>query len=834
MRSRMNTRGGSRGAMALRRLPLAAAIYLSMASMALAQEVQEPPAKPDSGKEVRTLGSVTVTAQKREENLQKVPISIQAIGQEQLEQQDVANFKDYAQLIPSLSFGTAGGGVFSGPGFLQVYMRGVASGGDGNHSGSQPSVGVYLDEQPITTITGALDIHMYDIARVEALAGPQGTLYGASSQSGTLRIITNKPDPSGFAANVTGEVNAIDGGGIGNVTEGMVNVPLNDHAAIRLVGWQRHDAGYVDNKRSTRVFPTSGIAQDNSSRVEDNYNDADTVGARAALKLDLNENWSISPTIMGQRQDAHGSTGYDPSVGDLAVAHAYPESSKDKWMQAALTVQGKIGNFDLTYAFGHLKRNVDSEADYSDYGFWYDTLSGYGAYFYDNSGNLVDPSQYIQAKDVYKLTSHELRIASPQDNRLRFVGGVFWQQQHHDIEQRYRVDGLADSLSVKGWPQTIWLTEQDRSDRDEAVFGELSFDITDKLTATGGARYFRARNSLRGFYGFADGYFPLESFGTKPPYGEAACRALYGDDPSGWTPYEGAPCLVNDKKVSESGSLGRFNLTYKIDDHRLVYATWSEGYRPGGINRRGSIPPYKSDFLTNYELGWKTGWADNRFIFNGAVFREEWKDFQFSYLGANGLTEIRNANSARIDGVEVDLQWQASYNFSLTGGLAYYDAKLTGDYCGFTDNAGNPVSTCPAGTINPQTGDPVAGPQARSGTRLPITPRVKANLTGRYSWDIGPYELYVQGTAHHVGARRTDLRDEENTLLGNLDAYTVFDLSSGFRRGDWKVDVFLKNAFDKRTQLAKFAECATLVCGNQPYLVSTPPRTLGVRISRDF
>ncbi len=166
--------------------------------------------------------------------------------------------------------------------------------------------------------------------------------------------------------------------------------------------------------------------------------------------------------------------------------------------------------------------------------------------------------------------------------------------------------------------------------------------------------------------------------------------------------------------------------------------------------------------------------------------------------------------------------------------MAYYDAKLTEDYCGFTDNAGNPVSTCPAGTINPQTGDPVSGPQANAGTRLPITPKIKGNLTGRYSWDIGQYELYVQGTAHHVGARRTDLRNEENTLLGNLDAYTVFDLSTGFRRGDWNVDVFLKNAFDKRTQLAKFAECATLVCGNQPYLVSTPPRTLGVRISRDF
>ena len=832
---KVNTKHRRAGAMTLRRLPLAMAIYLAMGSMALAQEAPITTTEGQADKPV-TLGTVTVTAQKREENLQKVPISIQAIGTVQLEQQNVADFADYAKMIPSLSYGTAGGGVFSGPGFLQVYMRGVASGGDGNHSGSQPSVGVYLDEQPITTITGALDVHMYDIARVEALAGPQGTLYGASSQAGTLRIITNKPDPSGFAASYSGEINVIDGGGIGDVAEGMVNLPISDRAAIRLVGWQRHDSGYVDNKRGTRTFPSSGIVADNERFVEDDYNDADTVGARAALKIDLNENWSISPTIMGQRQDAHGSTGYDPSVGDLAVVHGYPESSNDKWMQAALTVQGKIGNFDLTYALGHLKRDVDSEADYSDYGFWYDTLFGYGTYFYDDAGELVNPSQYIQAKDGYTMTSHELRLASPKENRLRFVGGLFWQEQKHDIEQRYRIDNLASSLSVGGWEDTIWLTEQDRRDRDEAVFGELTFDITDKLAATAGGRYYRANNSLVGYFGFADGYLPLESFqdSGKPPYGEAECRAAFGDDRSNWVSYEGAPCVVNDKHVRESGSLGRFNLTYEIDDHKLVYATWSEGYRPGGINRRGSLPPYKSDFLTNYEIGWKTSWADNRFIFNGALFREDWKDFQFSYLGANGLTEIRNANSARIDGVELDLQWAATYNFMLSGGLAFYDAKLTQDYCGFTDNDGDPVSNCPAGTINPQTGEPVEGPQAKNGTRLPITARVKANVTGRYTWNIGEYEANLQGSVFHQGDRRTDLRDAENTLLGDLDAYTLFDLSAGVRRGSWSLDVFLKNAFDKRTQLTRFAECATLVCGNQPYIVSTPPRTLGVRFSREF
>jgi outer membrane receptor protein involved in Fe transport len=837
----MGSRKTRSRALALARLPLAVAICMGMQSMAFAQDAQDtqgaqdtqagdqaatPAAQKD---QPRTLGTVTVTAQKREENLQEVPISIQAIGQTQLEQQDVADFDDYAKLIPSLSYGTAGGGVFSGPGFVQVYMRGVASGGDGNHSGSRPSVGVYLDEQPITTITGALDIHMYDIARVEALAGPQGTLYGASSQAGTLRIITNKPDSSGFAASAAAEINVVNGGGVGHVLEGMVNLPINQRSALRLVGWQKHDAGYVDNVRSTITFPTSGIVADNTAFIEDDYNDADTVGARAALRIDLNDDWTITPAIMGQHQDAHGSTGYDPSVGEFKVMHGYPEFSKDKWYQAALTVQGKIGNFDLTYTYAHLKRDVDSAADYTDYGFWYDTLAGYGAYMctdFDpvsfscpNPANYINPSQHIFATDGYRTDSHELRIASPADNRLRVVGGLFWQRQSHDILQDYKVDGLSAVQEVPGWADTIWLTAQQRVDRDKAAFGEVSFDITPRLTATGGVRFFRADNSLYGFFGYGD-------WGWSSSSGVVICTVDQQ--------FLGAPCVNLDKRVKESDSIGRFNLSWKIDDDKMLYATWSEGYRPGGINRRGTIPPYTSDFLTNYEAGWKTAWLDNRVIFNGAVFREDWKDFQFSYLGLNGLTEIRNANKARIEGVELELQWQASYNFLLSGGFAWYDAKLMEDYCGFNGVDGNPTSTCPPGTINPATGEPVDGPEAAEGTRLPITARFKGNLTGRYSWDIGDNEAYVQGAVFHQGSRRADLRDAENALLGDLDAYTLFDLSGGFAHADWKFDLFVKNVFDKRTELTKFAECATLTCGFQPYIVSTPPRTIGIRVSKEF
>ena len=819
----------------LRRLPLAVAVAMASSSMAFApmawaQSTETKSADVPSGQEkaARTLDTITVTAQKREENLQKVPISLQVLGSQQLEQRDVGNFADYAKLIPSLSYGTAGGGVFSGPGFVQVYMRGVASGGDGNHSGSQPSVGMYLDEQPITTIQGALDIHMYDIERVEALAGPQGTLYGASSQSGTIRIITKKPDPSGYSAGYSIEGNSISDGGIGHVLEGFVNIPLNDHAAVRLVGWQKHDAGYVDNIHGTRTYPTSGIVADNANRVENNFNTADTAGLRASARFEINDRWTITPQLIVQKQKAYGSAGIDPNVGraaagydastsNMAVKHFYPESSDDRWHQAALTVEGKIGNFDLTYVFSQLKRDVDSESDYSDYGFWYDTLAGYGAYFVDDNGALINPAQYIQARDGYKRTSHELRIASAQERRLRVVAGLFWQEQSHDIFQRYKVDGLASSIEVPGYSDTIWLTAQQRTDRDQALFGELSFDLTDKLTLTGGMRWFKARNSLKGFYGYGAGF----SSGT----GVSQC---FSNDQ-----FHGAPCTNLDKRVSESDSIGRVNLTWQIDDNKMVYATWSEGYRPGGINRKGTLPPYKSDFLTNYEIGWKTSWADNKLIFNGALFREDWKDFQFSYLGQNGLTEIRNANQAKIDGLELDLSWAASYNLQITGGFAWYDATLTKNYCGWLRPDGTPETVCPAGTLDPN-GNVVTGPQAAAGSRLPVTPKFKGSLNARYTFDFAGGEAYWQASVSHAGNRLVDLREAETALLGYLDAYTLTDLSAGWRKNNWSIDLFLKNAFDERAPMTRFAQCAALTCGYQPYTVIAQPRTFGIRFSQEF
>lgn len=751
-----------------------------------------------------TLEEVIVSAEKRDENLQNVPISIQAIGTQQLEDLHVTSFNDYVKLLPSVEFGGSGAG--SGPGFARVFMRGVSSGDNGNHSGPLPSVGMYLDEQSITTIQGALDVHIYDIQRVEALAGPQGTLYGASSEAGTIRIITNKPDPSAFAAGYDVQVNTVaPHQKVGNIEEGFVNLPLGSAAAIRLVGWHEHDGGFIDNVPGTRTYPTSGITIDNASVAKRAYNPVDTLGGRAALKVDLDDSWTVTPTLMAQRQDADGLFAYDPKVGDLEVTHFYPEWTKESWAQAALTVAGKIGKFDLLYAGALLNRNDQQHQDYSDYSFFYDQCCSYGAYIHDNAGNLINPSQYIVAKDGYRKYSHELRLSSPVDQPLRFVVGAFLQRQEHSILQRYMIDGLGDDISITGWPDTQWLTKQERVDRDQALFGELSYDLTSKLTTTVGARFFHFRNSLVGFFGL-----PYNVSST----GERQC----GADRSLWVPFEGAPCTdLPYTEATGSGTTPKLNFTYKFDDTHLVYATYSKGFRPGGVNRRTQFPPYQADYLKNYEVGWKSSWLGNRVRWNGAAFVEDWDDFQFSYLGANGLTNVTNAGGARILGLESNAELAATQQLTLSVAATLLDGKLTQDFCkSLTEN--------PCGEAN----------FAPSGTQLPWTPKFKADLTARYETQWGDYRTHAQANVAYNGASRSALLPSDEAVLGSQPAYTSVDLTFGLQRDRRSLELYLDNVLDERGVLYRYAECATSVCGTQSYIGPTTPRTIGLKFGQKF
>jgi iron complex outermembrane recepter protein len=759
------------------------------------------------------IETVVVTAQKRSEDIQKVPLSIQVFSTKRLEQLHVQSFEDYALYLPSVSFAAnAAGGGLSGPGSMNVYMRGVASGNDGNHSGSTPSVGVYLDEQPVTAVGGAVDLHLYDIERVEALAGPQGTLYGANSEAGTLRIITNKPDASGFSAAYQVEGNTVDHGGVGGVLEGYVNVPLADNIAIRLVGWEEHDAGYIDNVAGTdpnagivdgvRTFPSSGIQISNAPFRKNNYNDADIYGGRGALKIDLDNNWTITPSFVMQETKSNGSFAFDPTVGDLKVVKFAPEFSHDSWYQAALTVQGKVGNLDLTYAGAYLDRRESSQLDYSDYSYFYD--SSYGHYFTNNAGNLINPSQLIKGKDHFTTNSHELRIASPTDDRFRFVGGLFFERQTHDISQDYEVAGLADALTIPGSPNALWLTDQIRTDTDYAAFGEASFDITPQFTITTGGRVFEADNSLEGFFGFSKGWDDL----TGSKTGMASCFE--------GVLVKGSPCTDLDKHTSAKGFTHKLNATWHVTDDVMLYATWSNGFRPGGVNRNAVVTdaPYRPEYLMNYEAGWKTSFADDTVHFNGALFLENWDNFQFSFLGPNSLTVIANAGQARIKGFETSLDWNASDALTLSGAATYTDAYLTEPYCK------DPLNCSPPG--------------APAGQMLPITPKFKASATARYAFKVADWDAHVQGSLQYQTKAWADLRSQERGDIGAMPEYTIVNFSTGVDRDNWSLELALDNAFDERAETYRYSECTQTVCGPETYVIPVRPRTISLRFSQKF
>jgi len=757
---------------------------------------------------------IVVTAQKRAENLQDVPLAITAIGTEKLDQLQVTHFDDYARYVPSLSYQTAG------PGAANVYFRGVASGEVANHSASLPSVGTYLDEQPITTIQGALDIHIYDIARVEALAGPQGTLYGASSEAGTIRIITNKPEIGKFYGGADLEVNTVAHGGEGYVGEAFLNAPINDQMAVRLVGWYKKDAGYIDNVPGSLTFPTSGITINNDPYVEKDYNDVETYGGRAALKVDLDENWTVTPQVMAQKQVSHGSFAEESGLDEFQVQQFNPERFNDRWYQASLTIEGKIGSFDITYAGAYLNRKIDGISDYADYAYFYDALFGSGAYLYDNDGNLVSPNQYFVSRDRFTKQSHELRISSPSDKPVRFIGGVFYQIQKHNIQQDYIIDDIADAITVPGTASDIWLTKQIRKDRDYAVFGEIAADVTDKLTVTLGARVFKYDNTLVGFFGYSDGF--------SSRTGVAACF--------GPAVVSGSPCTNLDKGTKDTDFTHRINLTYKFSDDVLVYGTMSRGFRPGGVNRRGTLPPYQPDFIDNYELGLKSTFFDKKLRFNMAVYQLDWTDIQLSFLGANGLTEIRNAGDARIRGIEADIGIRPMEGLSINAGGSYNDAKITKDFCLIANLSFDCSVPGPAGEDNALL--------APSGTRLPITAKFKGNVVTRYDFPVGgDFNGHIQATAVYEGRRTTDLRTDIRQLVGSLPAYTTVDLSAGIKNDNWSLEVFARNLFDKRGAVGRTVQCGETVCGDPDgetaiggkfYTYRTQPRTIGLKIGTRF
>ena len=720
------------------------------------------------------LEEVVVTAQKRSQSLQDVPISMNAINSDQLDDLNITQFGDYVAQIPSVSF------IQRRPGEAQLFMRGISDGGNGNQSLQGPAVAIYLDEQPVTAIGLNLDVHVYDVERIEVLMGPQGTLYGVASQAGNLRIITKKPNPEGFEAGFDLSADTISGGGNGYMAEGYVNIPLSSNAALRLVGWHDSDGGYIDSVLDTITYPVSGISKSSSEYVKKDFNTSKKSGLRAALKVDLNENWTATASVMQQETETDGIWDHDPEVlGSMQVSRFFDDRQNDEWTQMGLLLEGNLGFADLTYAGSYLDRDYEVYSDYSAY-----SISGYVEPYYtcytSYFGPCVDPSvQFINESDI-TFETHELRLTSDQEQRFRWIVGAFYMKNETAYDSQWSVPPINPGAAVRD--DLYFETDQVRMDSETAFFGEFSYDITDQLTATVGLRDFDSETTLEGFVGTV--WWPN-------------CCFTFSDSRP--------PDNVN-SKFEGSDNTFKVNVAYTLNDDVLIYGTVSEGYRPGGANRTEQVgATYDADFVTSYELGVKSTLSDGRIRLNAAMYTMDWDDMQLGFFNPDisllGLVD--NVGAAESQGFELDATWLATEQLEINMSYAYNKAELTQDYDRRNDGT----------------------PDAFSGQDLPFTPDTKWALTARYNFDWMGGDGYLMSNTTFTDSMYNGIflnsREE-------MDSYTISQVSLGLARDQWTAELFASNVFDEEAELyINTADIKRLVTVNRP-------RTIGFRFGMRF
>ena len=688
------------------------------------------------------IEEVIVSAQKKTENLQNVPISVTTLSSDELDSLNIKDFADYVLQLPAAS------AVQRRPGQGQIFMRGISDGGNNNQSLQGPAVAIYLDESPVTMIGDNLDVHVYDIERVESLTGPQGTLYGAASQAGNLKIITKKPSSefdSGF--NISAE--STRGGDGSTMVEGFVNIPLSQNAALRFVGFNDRDGGFIDSVNDSITYPVSGITRSNEVFVEDNFNDAVKDGYRAALRVDLNENWQIDVNYMGQETSTNGVWDHNPDeLGEYNVSRFYDDKTHDEWTRFSATVTGDLGFADLTFTTSSLERDFEVLSDYSHYaidGYVEGYYTCYTYYF----GPCVDPSIQFENDTHQEYDTTEIRLSSKEGEKLNWIIGAFQTENVTDYDSQWHVPAINPAAAVPGSKDLYYQTDQVRAEDESAVFGEIYYQINDKMELTLGHRKFDNETTLKGFVGTV--WWPNYILGstTRPDN----VNSLYDG----------------------SDSISKINLSYQVDNNSMIYITRSEGYRPGGANRTTQLgATYDADFLTSTEFGFKSISMDGRLRLNAAMYQMDWDDIQLGWFDSSisllGLVD--NIGKANSNGYEIDAKYILSDTVSVALGYANNEAVLKEDYV-------------LRGVV-----------EAKDGQDLPFTPDTKYNVT--INVDTGDSSS-LQFNYVFVDEMWNDLFYSDREMQ---DSYGIANLSFTTQVGDNStMQIYMDNIFDEVAQL---------------------------------
>ena len=812
-----------------------------------------------------TIQEIVVTAQRRTENMQDVPIQIQALTGKTLTQLNVSTFEDFVKYLPNVTSAS------NGPGQGVIFMRGLATstlatqGSSG--IGSFPNVAVYLDDQSGQLPGRNLDVYAADIERIEVLEGPQGTLFGAGAQAGVLRYITNKPKLDVTEGNVNAGYAYTSGGDNSSNVDVMLNLPLiADRLAVRGVIYSDTRGGYINNVPGTFLrlptdigihygnyplgcgaapapacqVPPGSPSVNNNALVQDAFNSVTYKGIRVGAMLKINDDWDALLVQSYQKMDSDGvfyvtpqSSAGEP-VPDLGVQIYNPSFNKDKFSNTSLTVNGKVGPLKLVYSGSYMVRDIDQQGDYTNY------ARGVYADYYQCAtinaasgpvGKCYSPSAVWIETDKAKHNSQEFRISTPDDARVRGIGGIFWEDYSiaENIDWKYKTlppgvltnIGPAPGADVRNPntrdDNTSFFDDITRGYTQKAAFGSVDVDIVPKtLTLTVGTRYYRINTTAVGS--------SVSSFGCMNA-GPPPCTAN--------APFSNNLSAQN-LNVTYTGFKSRINLSWRPMDDVLVYYTWSQGFRPGGFNRGShlidhTINPvngfafqyqtpsaYAPDTLVNNELGWKTQWFGNRLEFNGAVYQEDWKDVQvqiFQSCCYGNLSFVTNGPKYRVRGLELQAVGRVTRGLTLMGSASWNSSELT--------NA--PFLRQPNGAtiVIPGIGSPFGEP----GSPLAQSPAFQASARARYEFTVGDYNAFWQIGGTH--------QSHSYSATGNIQAYdqpgfSTYDAAVGVSKDAWTAQLYGQNLSNTRANLFEN--------GNQFITAITinRPRTAGLKFGYKF
>jgi iron complex outermembrane recepter protein len=716
-----------------------------------------------------SLEEVIVTATRREVNLQVVPQSVTALSTEFIQKEALTNLYDLAGALPSLNI------VSVWPGQNSIIIRGISTGSAQYRIDSQ--VSIYLDEQPMTSITQQADVRLIDIQRVELLPGPQGTLFGSSAQAGTLHYVTNKPDTSAFSSEVAAEIGTTKGGEESYDVSGWVNVPLSDTFALRAVGFYSDEGGYVDNVLGTTL---AGDAT-NADIAGEDQNSYRQSGGRVSGLWSINPDWNLLLTGIYQRSKTDGHWDTDPFLGDHKITRFFDDWRDDEWYTMAGTLKGNLGFAELSLTASYFDRRIDYEFDDTNYAQWRTSRFGYYALY--DTGTLHAVTFNYQDQ---KRWAYEARLTSLGDSKLQWMAGAFYEDVYDWWEFGDRLTG-GDFSETRAWEeanaqacdlddpalakcpldptQIYYYNNYSNKVKQLAFFGELTYALTDKWSVTGGARWFKFDRELFDKY--------------NVPFGVPA-----QSDPD-------ANGLLSTGK--DSDTTFKFATNYRFTPEVMVYGLYSEGFRLGGRNSQraaetGEVPAeYGPDHLKNYEVGIKSDWLDNRLRLNISVFLMEWDDIQIHFSetdGEGGAFWVEgniNGGKAEQKGVELNGEWRATPRLSLE-----WNAFLASPE--FTES-----------TLIPNTQDVYIA----KGTTLPVSPKEKYWAAVEYTFpDFLPLagDFWTRFSYTWQGKTWDSLDAiEDNDYEFLLPEWKSGTFQLGFTgESGWEAALIVRNLFDDR------------------------------------